>query len=55
MGSINFDFYEDDVRKTMSLSQPEGAGGGWFVMVDNYYLGTFLKQQGEWRFTTSRL
>jgi hypothetical protein len=37
-----------DETKTLVLRMPMGAGGSWFVSIDNYHYGQVVWQQGKW-------
>jgi hypothetical protein len=37
-----------DETKALRLYTPMGAGGSWFVSIDNYHYGQLLWRQGKW-------
>lgn len=37
-----------DERKTVRISQPNGAWPSYHIMIDNYYHGNLTKLDGEW-------
>ncbi|WP_346319438.1 hypothetical protein [Chitinophaga sp. YIM B06452] len=36
--------------KNVVVSEVSGAGGVWYVYIDNYYQGPVFKRRGEWVF-----
>jgi hypothetical protein len=35
--------------KTVVITQPNGAGGSFQILIDKFYQGVLLKAQGEWK------
>jgi hypothetical protein len=35
-------------KKTVEVTQPNGASGAWHVMIENYFQGQIVKNNGEW-------
>lgn len=48
MTSIEFTATFGHVRKTVKLSQPAGASGGYKIFIDGFYQGMIVKLNGEW-------
>jgi len=48
MPDITFTAWYGDKQKTVSLSEPPGAIGQFFVMIDNYHQGSLVKYNGQW-------
>jgi hypothetical protein len=48
MGEISFIASFGDETKRVKLTQPQGAGGGHFLSIDNYHKGQLIKQGGQW-------
>ena len=55
MNSIKFTAIVQGKRSDVEISAPNGAGGSFFLMVDNYYRGSFIKRPKGWEYTGSVL
>ena len=45
-----FDWVVGDEKLKLSLVQPNGAGGSFQVVIDDYYCGQVVRCNGEWLF-----
>lgn len=55
MTIIEYEASFGDEKKLVSITRPYGAGDTYRLLVNNYYLGDFIKYQGQWYFSTSKL
>lgn len=48
MKPLTFPATFGDVIKTVTISQPLGAGGIFYITIDNYHHGQMWKRNNEW-------
>lgn len=46
--TLNLNAHYGNQIKKVSIAQPSGGGGGYHIMIDNFYKGAITKIRGEW-------
>lgn len=48
MEPIKLDWIEGNVIKKLQITQPNGSGGIYYILRDNYFIGQMMKRNCSW-------